>query len=123
MPYIARHKEADLTALEHAARKRRKVHESYQKYVMGQKPLHTSLAMDLSKTILVPLSRMRVTNGFFRRVGMLDRVQEARVRLLDDDLARADMVDQEERLWYVRSEIQRLAGGARECYLEFAFHF
>ncbi|KAM0702960.1 hypothetical protein Q7P35_010392 [Cladosporium inversicolor] len=119
MPYIARDKEATLTALETNFHHLLKNHESYQKNIMHTTPEHTSTSMRLRKSILVPFSRHRVTNGFLRRVGLLERVQKARVALLYDDFARCLRIEREWRLWYVMWELRWLAeNGGGSFYFE-----
>ena len=119
MPYIARHREPALTALEIGARNRRLHQEALQKYVMGTTPEHTSLPRRISKDFLVPCSRHRLTNELLRKTGLLGRVQRARVALLNDDLERCGRVDREWRYWYTMTDLQRLAdSGGGDFYFE-----
>jgi hypothetical protein len=123
-PLFPRIVEIELTEAELVARKQRKDQEKFQRQVMGQRPVHTSLAKRLSKGILVPLSRPRPVNEFLRVIDLLGNVQRARIKLLDDDEAIVKGIDQDYREWIVKTELQRLAdGGAREYFMEFEFYF
>ncbi|GAB7325041.1 hypothetical protein MBLNU13_g09140t1 [Cladosporium sp. NU13] len=86
MPYIARHQESTLTALEIAARNHLIHQGALQKHVIGTTPEHTSALRRISKDYLFPFSRHRVINGFLRKIDLFGRVQRARVALLNDDL-------------------------------------
>jgi len=115
MPYIARDKEATLTAPETSTRQCLKAREAYQKTVMHTTPEHTSTRKRLCKDYLVPLSRQRITNGLLRRVGLLDGVQEARVALLNDDWERCRRVEAE---WRWESLLRWVAESGGEFHIE-----
>lgn len=119
MPYLPRSKEPTLTALETKYHQLLKNHESYQKNIMRVQPEPTSKSMRLRKNFLVPLSRHRVTNGFLRRVGLLDRVQKARVALLRDDVARCLQIEREWEWWDWMSDLLWMAeNGGGSFYFE-----
>jgi hypothetical protein len=120
MPYIPRSKEATLTALETSTRQCLKAREAYQKTVMHTTPEHTTpehtiTRKRLCKDYLVPLSRQRITNGFLRRIGLLDRVQEARVALLNDDWERCKRVEAE---WRWESLLRWVAESGGDFHIE-----
>ena len=124
-PLIPRAGWSELDKAEATARQQRKSHEAFQKEVMGRSPGHrTSIAKRLSKTILVPLSRPRLANEFFRLIGVLGNVQKARIKLLDDDEAIVKRFDQDLREYILRAELQRLTeGGVSEFFVEFEVLF
>lgn len=124
MPYIARHKESELTSLETSAQNYRLHQEALQKHIKGTTPEHTSLVKRISKDFLVPFSRHRITNELLRKIRLLGRVQKVRVALMNDDLARCLRVEREWqnwRWWYTMAELQRMGdSGGGEFYFEVA---
>jgi hypothetical protein len=114
--------EAELNEVEAMARSQRKSQEVDQKALMGYCPSHTSKAKRFSKHFLVPLSRRRTANEFFRKIGVLGNVQRARMALLFDDIAITDRIDQECWMWEVERQIQRFAEGSVEGFsMQFDF--
>lgn len=118
MPYLPRSTESILKALELAARERLEFHEARQKNTMHITPEPTSKSERLCKDILVPISRYRITNGVLRRVGLLGRVQAARVALLNEDIEKCVRLAGEWRWWELMEELQWLAenGGGPFCF-------
>jgi hypothetical protein len=118
MPYLPRSKEAYLTALKTAARERLQFHEARQKNIMHITPKPTRKSERLCKDILVPISRHRITNGVLRRVGLLGRVQAARVALLNEDIEKCVRLAGEWRWWKLMDDLQWLAdnGGGPVCF-------
>lgn len=124
MPYIARHEESDLMALETSAPNYRIHQETLQKQITQTTPERTSLPRRISRDFLVPFSRHRITNRVLRKIGLHGCVQRARVALLYDDLARCLREEREWqnwRWWYTTAELQRMAdSGGGEFYFEVA---
>lgn len=110
MPYLPRSTEPILTALETAARERLEFHEARQKNVMHTTtPEPTSLRRRISNDILVPISRHRITNGIFRRIGVLGHVQKVRVALLNEDIEKCVRLEGEWRWWELMDDLRWLA--------------